>query len=316
MPNGLKSTVRRGTVLTFDPSAWTAQVLLDGADAESQIPVGQWVPSGMLAAEAEVAVLIFGGTNTDDAVVLGPYGAVSAWDFPAIGSAANGQLLIGNGAGMALAALSGTANRVTVSSGAGSITLSTPQDLHTGAAVIFGQITGLISDAATSTQVIPIALAHRTSGTPAAGFGVHLLLEADSDNNSLRSQALFSSSWSTAADATRKARVQLYVSDSGGNREYLRGEADGSGPRIGFLGSTAAARPGAYTQAYATATRTHSNPTASTPSAYAGGANGYSTAAKAQELRDQIAALVADVANIKQVLNSVIDDLQAYGLLA
>lgn len=50
----------------------------------------------------------------------------------------NGQLLIGNGTNYTLAGLTGTANRVTVTNGAGSITLSGPQDLATGSSVQFG----------------------------------------------------------------------------------------------------------------------------------------------------------------------------------
>lgn len=53
------------------------------------------------------------------------------------GTPANGQVPVGNGAGFTLAALLGTANRVTVTNGAGTITLSGPQDLHTGASPTF-----------------------------------------------------------------------------------------------------------------------------------------------------------------------------------
>lgn len=50
----------------------------------------------------------------------------------------NGQLLIGNGTGYTLAAITGTSNQITVTNGAGSITLSTPQSINTGASVQFG----------------------------------------------------------------------------------------------------------------------------------------------------------------------------------
>jgi len=56
-------------------------------------------------------------------------------------SATNGQLLIGNGAGFTLAGITGTANRVTVTAGAGSITLSAPQDIHSGASPTFAGLT-------------------------------------------------------------------------------------------------------------------------------------------------------------------------------
>lgn len=53
------------------------------------------------------------------------------------GTPTNGQLPIGNGTGFTLAALTGTANRVTVTNGAGTITLNGPQDLHSGASPTF-----------------------------------------------------------------------------------------------------------------------------------------------------------------------------------
>jgi hypothetical protein len=70
--------IARGTLLTFDPATWLAMVLLDGADTEAQIPVAQGIDPGSLVVDANLAVLIFdgGGTNTDDACVVGVYGAV------------------------------------------------------------------------------------------------------------------------------------------------------------------------------------------------------------------------------------------------
>lgn len=56
-----------------------------------------------------------------------------------VGSWTNGQLLVGNTAGntAALATLTGTVNQVVVVNAASSITLSTPQDIHTGATPTF-----------------------------------------------------------------------------------------------------------------------------------------------------------------------------------
>jgi hypothetical protein len=50
----------------------------------------------------------------------------------------NGQLLIGNGTNYTLAGLTGTTNRITVTNGSGSVTLSGPQDLATSSSVQFG----------------------------------------------------------------------------------------------------------------------------------------------------------------------------------
>jgi len=53
----------------------------------------------------------------------------------------NGQLLIGNGTTYTLATITGTSNQVSVSNGAGTITLSTPQDIHSGASPTFAGLT-------------------------------------------------------------------------------------------------------------------------------------------------------------------------------
>ncbi len=55
-------------------------------------------------------------------------------------AAANGELLIGNGTGFTLASLTGTANQITVTAGAGSITLSTPQSIGTTSTPQFARL--------------------------------------------------------------------------------------------------------------------------------------------------------------------------------
>jgi hypothetical protein len=56
-------------------------------------------------------------------------------------TAANGTLLIGNGTGYTLATLTGTANQVIVTNGAGSITLSLPQSIAAGSSPTFTGLT-------------------------------------------------------------------------------------------------------------------------------------------------------------------------------
>jgi hypothetical protein len=89
----------------------------------------------------------------------------------------------------------------------------------------------------------------------------------------------------------------------------------------------------AYTQTYSTATKTHSNPTA-TAHTYPGSGNLFdatpadllinvrtdSTAnavadmvINVKSLADNLNQTIVDVANVKQVVNSLIDDLQARG---
>jgi hypothetical protein len=95
------SQILRGTILSFDSATWTAAVLLDGSDAETVMPVGEWVPAAMLDAADEVAVLIFGGTNNDDGLILGPYGSVSTYNYPEIAGLTAGAVLRATGAGSA-----------------------------------------------------------------------------------------------------------------------------------------------------------------------------------------------------------------------
>jgi hypothetical protein len=87
-------------------------------------------------------------------------------------------------------------------------------------------------------------------------------------------------------------------------------------------------QPSAYTQTYATADKTHANPTSAdltgiasstTGSALAEPSAAYTQSEMQQNFRriqDQFVALRADVLDVKQLVNSVIDDLQALGLAA
>jgi hypothetical protein len=89
-----------------------------------------------------------------------------------------------------------------------------------------------------------------------------------------------------------------------------------TGTKVGFFSTTPAARPSAYTQTYSTATRTHANPTAvavATTAATNSSPYGFAQA-QADAIVTAVNALVVDVAGVKQVLNSVIDDLQTLGL--
>jgi hypothetical protein len=90
-----------------------------------------------------------------------------------------------------------------------------------------------------------------------------------------------------------------------------------TGTTFGVYGVTPATRPTAYTQTYSTASKTHAAITQL--AAPAGGtgaaAGGWSSAANRDLAIASINAARNDIANIKQVLNQVIDDLQALGIL-
>jgi len=95
----------------------------------------------------------------------GPAGSVGPQGIPGVGAPTplsvpnggtglatiptSGQLLIGNGVAYTLAGLTGTANQVIVTNGAGSITLSAPQNIHSAATPTFASLTlsGLTANA-------------------------------------------------------------------------------------------------------------------------------------------------------------------------
>lgn len=84
---------------------------------------------------------------------------------------------------------------------------------------------------------------------------------------------------------------------------------------LGFFGVTAVARPSAYTQTYATASKTVSAPTANAVVATPAALSSYGfTQAQADALVATVNALVADSLVNKKNLTAIIDDLQALGL--
>lgn len=102
----------------------------------------------------------------------------------------------------------------------------------------------------------------------------------------------------------------MSISTAGGHGS-ISGALSHTGLTAGFYGVTPATRPAAYTQTYATAARTVPATTSTAPTApgvvYA--------QAEAQSAVTSLDALRTDLNAAKQVLNSVIDDLQAVGLL-
>ena len=84
---------------------------------------------------------------------------------------------------------------------------------------------------------------------------------------------------------------------------------------IGFYGVTPVPKAAAYTQTYNTPARTLTQTTMTDPAAYATGAFGYSTGAMASAIHAEVIALRANMIVTQNVLNSLIDDLQALGLV-
>ena len=85
--------------------------------------------------------------------------------------------------------------------------------------------------------------------------------------------------------------------------------------RMGLFGVTPIVRASAYTQTFATADKTHAvDGSAAMPAGGVGtAAGGWDTAVNRDQAIAEFAALRATVDDLKQLVNSIIDDLQAYG---
>lgn len=99
--------------------------------------------------------------------------------------------------------------------------------------------------------------------------------------------------------------------------------------KLGFFGVTAVVRQSAYTQTYSTADKTHANPTQQTVTAVAnvtGATENYAfqdSSATVTQAEYRVFAktcyllfgqILADIADVKQLANAIIDDGQVYGL--
>ena len=132
--------------------------------------------SGVQYARADVA------SYTEGAVVFGD----ADGELAQTAAMTNGQLLIGKtGLLPVLAILTGTANQVVVTNGAGTITLSTPQDLHTAATPQFARI-GIGAVVFASAQAglagnwaerLGLYISH-TLNPPATGSAASILVES------------------------------------------------------------------------------------------------------------------------------------------
>jgi hypothetical protein len=91
----------------------------------------------------------------------------------------------------------------------------------------------------------------------------------------------------------------------------------GGADQLAFFGVTIAARPTAYTQTYSTADKTHAADGSSdlaTTAATQTTPWGFATQAQADNIATQVNLLRATVTDLKQLVNSIIDDGQSLGL--
>lgn len=86
--------------------------------------------------------------------------------------------------------------------------------------------------------------------------------------------------------------------------------------QVSFFGASLVGQAGPYNQIYSSFSYVHNNPTATSISTTSTQTTpwGYASQAQADAIPDAINKLIVDVANAKQVLNRVIDDLLTFGL--
>mgnify|MGYP001593103613 CR=1 FL=1 len=93
----------------------------------------------------------------------------------------------------------------------------------------------------------------------------------------------------------------------------ITGDLDHNGSNVGLYGVAPAARPATITQTYATATRTHANPVAATVTD-TGGVAGFLTGADRTAVVTAVNNLITDHANLAQLVNAIVDNLQLLGI--
>jgi hypothetical protein len=158
--------------------------------------------------------------------------------------------------------------------------------------------------------------------------GAVALAKADVGLGSVDNTADSGKPVSTAQQAALDLKAPLANPTFTGNITYNAGTiitdtttglkiGSGATQKLGFYGVTPVVRPSAFTQTYSTATKTHAAVTQlAAPAGGTGVAAGaWSTAANRDLAIASINAARNDIANLKQVVNAIIDDLQAQGLL-
>jgi trimeric autotransporter adhesin len=167
-----------------------------------------------------------GGTNSSTTLNNSRIMVSSGGAIVEASALTNGQLLVGStGAAPVAASLTGTANQISVATGAGSITLSTPQNIHTSASPTFTGITlsGLTTAGIVKNSVAgvlsggnSISLTADVTGTlPIANGGTGVMtLAANSVLTTNSSGAFTASSGSTGQIMTMNAGAPVWTTAS------------------------------------------------------------------------------------------------------
>lgn len=175
-------------------------------------------------------------------------------------------------------------------------------------------------DSAVSANVVPGRLVFRTANTSGALTDRLRIRNAEVVFNEPGNDIDFRIESDTNAN--------MFVIDAGNASGAGSALIAGSTGQIGVFGATPASRTAAYTQTYSTADRTHANFTSATLTDSSGGTANTTVAAVVAgtdlttnatindnfaDLTAQHNALRVDLEDLKQLVNSMIDDMQTYG---
>lgn len=242
-----------------------------------------------------------------------------------------GRTGITNANGLVMPAMSGAATSnifvlLGASSATGSWTIhaTTTNDSALAGKLMLGSTTAptttshvITSDSGTNAVVNVSTITHNSNGSIAANFGVGSLWAGQDTTTASVEFGRIRWYWSTATHASRKANGVLSAYDTA-ERDCIFWGASGSAPMISFLSvTTPIVQTTAWTQTYSTSSHTTANPTATSVTTTASTQTtpwGYSTQAQADDIITELNRLITDVANVKNNVNGIIDDLQAYGL--
>jgi len=204
------ATLGTGTGISITTGAGSLQVNNTGvtsAVAGTNISVSGATGAVTIGITGQVGVAN-GGTGLATLTAHSLYVGNGASAPTALGVATNGQLPIGStGADPVLAALTGTSNQITVTNGAGSITLSTPQDIGTASTVRHGSL-GLNVAAPSVLGELSMTQAVATSGSPTALLvtgGAHTTLAASTEASDANLNLARTVQFATGALTTQRA---------------------------------------------------------------------------------------------------------------
>ena len=114
----------------------------------------------------------------------------------------------------------------------------------------------LTADAVTNTIANQVIIGHNTSGTSAAGFGTGLLFQGRSAFTVNTDMGRLTYEWVVATHASRTVRSRWTASDSGGEREGMSIQSNGSAALISFYAGTPVVRGAALTTQLTSITHT------------------------------------------------------------